>query len=337
MKQYTTTGQEIRQMAAELLQQGWTVISDTCKGIKFAPVTSADEVLLQSGLKPVNLSLKEYFFPKTEPIFYYKKTHEGVELIDVPETEKKTVIFGAKPCDAASIPVLSKVFNWDYKDNFFNKRVESTVMIGLKCTYADEECFCTSVGLDQSAHQGSDVFMTELKGGDYLVEFVTEKGEKFFQPFMKMLKEVSGTAPEATEGKIPQKQFEAGKVKEWLDKNFDSAYWNELGELCLGCAQCAFVCPTCHCFDIVDEDVDYSTGRRVKNWDACQFCLFTKHASGHNPRDNQQNRYRQRINHKFKYYPDRFDSILCTGCGRCSRGCGVSKSISEVLSEIEKF
>jgi hypothetical protein len=50
----------------------------------------------------------------------------------------------------------------------------------------------------------------------------------------------------------------------------------------------------------------------MKNWDACQFGMFTVHGSGHNPRDTQPKRYRQRIAHKFKYYHDKFDEILCT-------------------------
>jgi ferredoxin len=107
--------------------------------------------------------------------------------------------------------------------------------------------------------------------------------------------------------------------------------------MCLGCAQCAFVCPTCHCFDIVDEQSGSTTGRRAKNWDACQFSLFTKHASGHNPRDNQEKRYRQRISHKFKYYMDKFDEILCTGCGRCARGCPVSLDILQIVEEINSL
>lgn len=102
--------------------------------------------------------------------------------------------------------------------------------------------------------------------------------------------------------------------------------------MCLSCAQCAFVCPVCHCFDIVDEDYSYTEGRRMKNWDGCQFGHFTLHASGHNPRDIQGKRYRQRVNHKFKYYVDKFGEILCTGCGRCSRGCAVSIDIKEIVA-----
>ena len=74
-------------------------------------------------------------------------------------------------------------------------------------------------------------------------------------------------------------------------------------------------------------------GVRRRNWDTCQTGRFTVHASGHNPRANQNARFRQRVLHKFSIYPERFGEILCTGCGRCTRACPAGMDIAEVLSE----
>ena len=38
--------------------------------------------------------------------------------------------------------------------------------------------------------------------------------------------------------------------------------------------------------------------------------------------------------HKFKYYVEMFDNILCVGCGRCSRVCPADMNISEMLEII---
>ena len=40
--------------------------------------------------------------------------------------------------------------------------------------------------------------------------------------------------------------------------------------------------------------------------------LVCSHFTDRITRDNQGKRYRQRIAHKFKYYTDKFDEILCT-------------------------
>ncbi len=59
------------------------------------------------------------------------------------------------------------------------------------------------------------------------------------------------------------------------------------------------------------------------------------HASGHNPREDQNARFRQRINHKFAIYPLRFGEVLCTGCGRCTRVCHAGQDLVEILAAID--
>lgn len=336
MKFYSITPDKLKSFVNDLITKDYDVVCESKTGINYKRLSSGDELNINPGGKPTNISMKEFFFPKSEPLFYYKKEKENIELFDADNIDKKTVIIGVKPCDAAAVPVLQKVFNWDYQDEFFNKRVENTVVIGMACSFMDQNCFCTSVGLSPVSEKGSDIFLYKDKDA-YVMKPVTPKGEDLINNF-SYLKEKEAVGFEIPNPeKIPQKKFEYDKIKEWLDKNFASDFWNEPGELCLGCAQCAYACPTCHCFDIVDEDCGYDCGRRVKNWDACQFALFTKHASGHNPRGTQEKRYRQRVSHKFKYYKDRFDEILCTGCGRCTRGCPVGIDIADVLVKINSM
>jgi ferredoxin len=120
----------------------------------------------------------------------------------------------------------------------------------------------------------------------------------------------------------------------WLAASFDHEVWRKLSLRCHGCGACAAVCATCHCFDIVDEHDTCSSGARRRNWDFCQSAKFTLHASGHNPRKTQAERLRQRVMHKFSIYPDRFDAVLCTGCGRCARACGAGMNLPEILGQL---
>jgi formate hydrogenlyase subunit 6/NADH:ubiquinone oxidoreductase subunit I len=338
MEQYKLLRQDIQKLISDMLKLNFVVVSQSANGKNYKAASKAEEVCIDPAVQPTDISVKEFFFPGNDTLFYYKKDIDDVSITDVKLPESKVVIFGAKPCDAASIPVLSKVFNWDYKDDFFNTRVDSTVIIGLACRYKDEHCFCASVGLSPDSTKGSDVFLTPFNDNEYILQVVTEKGKEFCSHFpIIFMSAFDGEVKPASTDEAGSSRFDYAKVKQWLDTGFNDEFWNKAGELCLGCAKCAYACPTCHCFDIVDESCSFSCGRRVKNWDSCQFGLFTKHASGHNPRNNQEKRYRQRIMHKFKYYNDRFDEILCTGCGRCSRGCPAGICISEILTGIDSI
>ena len=97
-------------------------------------------------------------------------------------------------------------------------------------------------------------------------------------------------------------------------------------------ADLASACPTCHCFDIVDEPEGVTRGTRRRNWDTCQTARFTVHASGHNPRPTKAHRLKNRVGHKFSYYPTLHDGLIaCCGCGRCVKSCPVSVDIREIV------
>ena len=177
--------------------------------------------------------------------------------------------------------------------------------------------------------------MAKEPNGDLYMESVTEKGDSLINKYSELLEETEKMEPGDGKDKVSVR-FEAESIKPWLDEHFEDSFWKEMSLKCIGCGTCSFICPTCHCFDIVDE-TRLDKGVRLKNWDSCQFGLFTLHASGHNPRRVQSERYRQRIMHKFKYYVEKFDKTLCVGCGRCIRACPVGHSILDYLKEIDKF
>jgi Fe-S oxidoreductase len=60
--------------------------------------------------------------------------------------------------------------------------------------------------------------------------------------------------------------------------------------------------------------------------------LFTLETSGHNPRPTKGNRMRNRVSHKFSFYPERYDGFYsCVGCGRCVVSCPVSLDIRHMV------
>jgi sulfhydrogenase subunit beta (sulfur reductase) len=281
-------------------------------------------------------SSKESAFPRIEKILDYTKGKGDVQVKPfdyhaVPEV----VLWGVRPCDAMGIGELSAIFNWDCKDEIYNSRLAKTTVLGFSCFKADESCFCTSVGGNPGNTEGSDILFTKLgEGGEYLAEIITEKGAAVVAMASDIFQKAENAEKDKFLADVPVK-FDRNGIHEKLDKFFESEEWIEQSLKCIGCGACAYVCPTCACFDIQDE-VHGKSGSRVRCWDSCGFSHFTLHTSGHNPRDVQSQRWRQRIMHKFSYMPDRLDVYGCTGCGRCSRACPVDMNILEHLISIQE-
>jgi ferredoxin len=294
--------------------------------VLYSPLKKAEDLLLEGFIHPSN-SIKEFVFPRHEVLYGYKFKGKDVLLEERELQVAPQLILAARPCDAAALPILDPVFNWDFKDEFYNRRRQATTVVALACEKFDDYCFCTSVGLGPASEKGSDALLIPLGNGSFEVALFSERGKALFH---------GKTQPGSVTGNVaegPPTKFTPGAVAEYLAGHFEDPLWQEQTLRCLGCGACAFTCPTCHCFDIVDEG-NAAGGVRAKNWDACQFPLFTLHASGHNPRTSQPNRQRQRILHKFRIYPEKFQEVLCTGCGNCTRNCPASLGVLSVVEAI---
>jgi ferredoxin len=322
--------EELRQRAAAWLEAGKMVAGPVrvkAGTVLYAPLPKAESLLLEGWVRPAN-SIKEFVFPRHEVLYSYRVDAAGITLQEPEPAPREQVIVGAHPCDAAALPLLDKLFNWDYPDDFYNRRRAATAVVTLACAAHDEECFCTSVGLGPAAERGSDVMLSDAGDGAYEVRCLTEKGAALWG---------AGVAPAPAEGGMgaagPEPRFNPAEVAAFVREHFEDPFWRERALPCLGCGACAYTCPACHCFDIVDEG-NARGGVRARNWDACQFPLFTAHASGHNPRPAQGARQRQRIYHKFLMFPGKFGEVLCTGCGNCARNCPAGLGVLPVVSEI---
>ncbi len=281
-------------------------------------------------------SVKELFFPQTEPMLRYTIKKSEIDTADFPPPQEKRIIFGARACDASGLAIDDSLFGWDYKDDFWFHRRNESVIVTIACTKADDFCMCTSLDLAPDSTKGCDVLLRPLENNrGWQVEEITDRGREAFAAIADLLQESSDQAAPTA---VVTEKFNLDACVTWLQnpENFDSKFWKEISMRCIGCASCTYLCPTCHCFDIQDEGDTYS-GIRRKNWDSCSFALFTMHTSGHNPRSTQSARWRQRIMHKFNYFPGKFSVNSCSGCGRCSRQCPVDMGITETLQEISKL
>ncbi|MDD4891076.1 MAG: 4Fe-4S dicluster domain-containing protein [Phycisphaerae bacterium] len=279
---------------------------------------------------PAN-SAKEFILPASETIGRYDRDGARFTMRETTPEGPRTVLLGVRPCEAAGLAIVDAVFNWDSRDEFYDARRAATTVVATACAQADADCFCTSVGGAPGATRGADVMLRLADGGrQFIVESLSARGEELLRSAHGVTEGEAAADPLAD---VPVR-FSHERVTGWLAGQFDSPRWQEFSLACLGCAACAYLCPTCHCFDIQDESTR-TAGVRYRNWDACGLGLFTQHTSGHNPRADQMARWRQRVMHKFSYYPEKFGMLACTGCGRCARMCPAGMAISDTCRAID--
>jgi Fe-S-cluster-containing hydrogenase component 2 len=336
-KTWRLAGEELRAWLGELLRDGRRVVAPVeHDGLRlFRAASSAEEIDLQPG--KTRLSPKEVLFPRTETLYGYALRPEGPLLQDPELPDREQLLFGLRPCDAAGLERLDAVFlEGRVEDPFYARRRERTTVAAVACDRAEPECFCTAVGGSPMGSEGVDLLVVPFDSG-WLVRCETEKGQAWVgDGWAEASAEAWSLAREHSE--LVSSEIARTPVSQnWarsLERGFDSKAWSEIAQRCLSCSICAYVCPSCSCFDVHHEGNAWG-GREFRCWDACTHALFTRHASGHNPREGRDERYRQRALHKFSYVaPGEDELIRCVGCGRCVVHCPVGIDIHEAVQRV---
>ncbi len=323
--------------------------------IDFFEISSMDKDHILNLKEKTKKSPKSVYFPSTEEIFSFEyikdinepdktevKLREKVEEQD--EGLRKKILFGLKPCDTHGINLMDLVFGeGDRKDSKYIQKRKGSIIISIGCHLVFPDCFCTSVGGDPFDFNFSDLGLIDMQ--DYFIVFrkseniETEKFLNAFKDFFEekniddtTLKEIDATVARSKEKcDLNWEKIDAEKSSSNMDKGFnDERTWKEITNKCISCAACTYVCPTCVCFNIGDELRDLS-GERYKCWDFCTNYYYTLEASGHNPRSQVYQRYRNKGNCKYNYFYKRNKNIYCVGCGRCVDICPVGIDIREIV------
>jgi len=308
---------------------------DTGKVIRFSKICSAVDAHLD--YQNSKIAPKEIVFPQTEVLFTIEKEDETVKIKESTEEIGERVLFGVRPCDARGLVLLDKLYaSGEHRDTPFVRKMEKIAVVGLACTSPWSTCFCSSMGGSPFETEGMDLLFVDT-GEAYLVGTITPRGERLLE-YVQGLRDAGQEEQDRikelrqeAEGKLTKLSIDG--ITEKLEGMFEDPVWEEAYQKCVNCGVCSFVCPTCWCFDMVDEDEPGGV-KRCRLWDTCQFTIFTLHGSGHNPRPTGKERMRQRIMHKFSYYPTEFGELACVGCGRCVVECPVNLDIREIVETI---
>ncbi len=287
-------------------------------------------------------SPKAATFPQTEPLLAVRREGEAktptVEATLPPRS--RTVVLGCRPCGARGKEIFGPVFLGGVHDPYFARRREDALFMAVVCTRPETTCFCTSVGGGPADTVGVDVLLIPVEGG-FVARSVTAAGEKvlahaLFAEAGARSAEADAVIAKANAAMPPQDDFRTAPEK-LLARFDDKDFWERQSAKCISCGACTYMCPTCYCFNITDDDLGLES-RRIRTWDNCMSYLFTLEGSGHNPRPTKAHRLKNRVSHKFSYYPTiHSGTIACCGCGRCIKHCPVGVDIRAIVRAAQEY
>jgi len=210
---------KINDLAAALARAGYRVVAP----IEDSGVVRLTEwtecAAIRTDVIGVN-SVKDFLFPRSEVIGRWDLDGDDFSPRQVQPDATKTVILAVRPCDAAALALLDTIFNWDYKDDFYNARRQAATIVPMVCTAADEQCFCTSVGGAPDATAGADAMLRSADGGaTFILEPLTDKGNALLDAAGDAVREGEAAADPPAE--VPQR-FDVDAVSQWLSENFES-------------------------------------------------------------------------------------------------------------------
>lgn len=285
--------------------------------------------------------VKEFIFKSKEDLFKWENAGGDTLLTSLPilEYEKHhNIIFGVRACDTLGIAYMDRFYQGEYCEDKYKMNRDSTLIAALNCAASGENCFCLLLETGPFSNAGYDVLFTPLED-QYLVEIQGDKGKtlielgkEFLIPASKINETEKNDLLKIVSSRFKRK-MESTDLINLLSESFDDEIWSELAAKCIRCGGCTNVCPTCTCYNVVEEKTSDNGGKRVRYWDSCQFDSFTRNAGGHKPRSDVS-RVRYRIYDKLKYIEERFERKGCTGCGRCITVCPVDIDIIDIMNRL---
>lgn len=262
----------------------------------------------------------EFLLPQRERLFRYIQESGRYTFED--EQALPRLIFGVRPCDLRAATILDRIFGADPRDDHYFRRRRSTLIAAVNCPVPCDGGLCAQFGSGPEASDEYDLLITDI-GPSYLIETGSPAG-------ILILKDQSEFFDPATDAHLAEKRRIMKVSSEEISSRSDISLqrmndrlkgtdWESLGARCLNCGGCTFVCPVCHCFNIVDLGVP--DGERIRCRDTCILSGFSRMTSGVNPRKTPGERMHNWYLDKFEYIPKKTGLAGCVGCGRCKRVC----------------
>ena len=329
---------------------GYQVMAPFCgrgRDTFFDAVTDRNRDAIQLHLPNPYYPPKRFVLPHIERLLQVER--KNGELRIAPTCEgPQLAVFGLRSCDVAGIWHLDRFFlAREFRDVYYEQRRKNLFLVNVVCTDPErdvgEECFCVCADTGPAAREHFDLQLMDL-GDEYMAVAGTEAGEALFaDPMFR----------KATAAHLERRRAVLGAVRgrfkpdttSWFTAtvryvsqgNILEKTWEEIGNRCLECGGCTYVCPACTCFTVSDRQSGPNEIERVRIWDSCALGGFTRMAGGFNPRravhDRRNRRFFRKLAH---YFIQRELSMACVGCGRCAAVCHGDVGMPSVVEMIRR-
>lgn len=313
----------------------------------FDEVTDANRDQIEVHLPNPFYPPKRFVLPHLERLLLMRR--DNGELSIQPTIESRPLaLFGIRSCDVAGIHHLDRFYlGRQYRDVYYEQRRKGLLLVNVVCTDPeqdiDEVCFCVCADTGPAAREGFDLQLMDLGGDGFLAVAGSPAGESLFaEPIFQP----------ATAAQVERRRQILGEVRKHFKTTtswFPAAVrmvsqgsvldrtWSAVGNRCLECGGCTYVCPACTCFTVSDRKVGDHEIERVRLWDSCALDGFTRMAGGFNPRravhDRRNRRFFRKLAH---YFIQRELSMACVGCGRCAAVCHGDVGMPSVVEMIRR-
>jgi sulfhydrogenase subunit beta (sulfur reductase) len=214
------------------------------------------------------------------------------------------------------------------------------LLITSDCFSILEHCHCNSYNIRPWSESHADLSVILVEGIIFL-RILSARGQDFAgkiqaivppddDDYIKAIDKAHNNA----ETKLAEanKRLPGYEVTSKLLSGAQSYIWGKYSSRCVSCGACSSICPTCTCFLLIDKP----GFNKVKQLDTCQYPGFERVAGGEDALFELQSRFKNRYMCKYVWKPEKFNSLPCTGCGRCIDACPGKINKNELIMELVK-
>ena len=313
----------------------------------FDTVTDANRQRVEIHLANPYYPPKRFVFPQIERLMTVRGQN-GEMKIEPAYEEPRRAIFGIRSCDVAGLWHLDRFYlGRDFRDVYYEKRRKNLFLVNVVCTDPardiSEDCFCLCADTGPAARDHFDLQLMDLGYGQFMAVAGTAVGEELFSE--PIFRQAAAAHLERRRAILDEVRRQFRTTTSWFPATVRyvsqgailEKTWEEIGNRCLECGGCTYVCPACTCFTVSDRQVGPEEVERVRMWDSCALGGFTRMAGGFNPRravhDRRNRRFFRKLAH---YFIQRELSMACVGCGRCAAVCHGDIGMPSVVEMIRR-